>query len=259
MTTEQVLLCTTDERGVTSLRLNRPERRNALDGNLMLAISEQLDVLVSDTSCRLLVLTGAGSAFCAGADFAWLQQVIAGGEETNLADAGLLAEMMQKLYSFPKPTIVLVNGAAYGGGAGMVACCDLALATEDAMFAFSEVRLGLVAAVIAPYVIQAIGSRNAKRLMLTGEPFGPQQALEYGLVSEVVMHEGVNTVLERDVVHLLAGDAAAQSETKAMLHHYLESEEDILNFSARLTSRVRASDAARKRMQQFLQRKNGKD
>ncbi len=255
MPNAQTLLCQQDERGVATLTLNRPERRNALDGVLMQAMCEQLQVLEQDRGCRVLVLTGQGSAFCAGADFAWLQQVIAGGDDSNLADARLLARMMHTLYSFPKPTIALVNGPAYGGGVGMVACCDLALALEDTLFAFSEVRLGLVAAVIAPYVIFAIGARHAGRLMLTGEPFDAALALELGLVSELVLPEGVDALLERDITHLLAGDVTAQGETKAMLRHHLGYAEDVMQYSAELTSRVRSSEQARQRMQRFLERK----
>jgi methylglutaconyl-CoA hydratase len=255
MTGNQTLLYERDGRGVITLTLNRPARRNALDGMLMQALCDRLGELEADPACRILVLTGAGPAFCAGADFAWLEQVVEGGDESNLADAELLAQMMWRLHCFPRPTIALVNGPAYGGGAGMVACCDLALAVEDAGFAFSEVRLGLVAAVIAPYVIQAIGPRNARRLMLTGEPFGPQQALDMGLVTEVVQAGGEDVVLERDIAHLLAGSALAQGETKEMLRHYQDQVDGQLDYSARLTSRVRASEDALGRMRQFLQQK----
>ena len=255
MASDKILLCTTDERGVASLRLNRPACRNALDGDLMQDICDRLDELESDPACRILVLTESGAAFCAGADFVWLEQVLAGGHSSNRADAELLAKMMWRLYAFPKPSIALVNGPAYGGGAGMVGCCDLALAVVAARFAFSEVRLGLVAAVIAPYVISAIGARHARRLMLTGEPFNASQALELGLVSEVVMHAEVDAVLERDLAHLLQGDATAQRETKAMLRHYQGHGDELMRYGAGLTSRVRASDVARIRMREFLQRR----
>ncbi len=252
----EALLCTSDDRGATTLTLNRPERRNAIDGGLMAAVITRLDVLERDPATRVVVLTGSGETFCSGADLAWIETVIEDGDAANQADALRLAAMMRTLNAFPKPTIARVNGAAYGGGVGLIACCDVAIAAERASFAFSEVRLGLVAAVIAPYVLAAMGSRNSRRLMLSAQPFSSRQAQGMGLVFEVTKDAALDEAVERQVSYLLQGEPKAAAQTKQLLQRLVDSDKGILKQTAGLTAQVRASAEARKRVRAFLSRKN---
>ena len=248
------LLCNTDARGVTTLSLHRPARRNALDGNLMVAFSKHLCVLADDPVTRVVVLTGSGPAFCSGADLAWVKQVVATGATANRADASQLARLMQQLNTFPKPTLARVNGAAWGGGIGLIACCDLAIASSAATFACNEVRLGLVAAVIAPYVVAAIGPRQARHILLTGERFSSQQAMAMGLVCQVVTAAELDTAVDMQLTRLLQGEPHAQAETKQLLQRLVGGDRELLQQTADLTARLRATAVAQQRMQAFLNR-----
>jgi methylglutaconyl-CoA hydratase len=169
-----------------TLWLNRPERHNAFDDALIAELSAALVELAADSAIRAVLLAGRGKSFSAGADLAWMKRMAGYTAAENEADALKMAQMLNRLDSFPKPTIALVQGAAMGGGVGLVAACDIAIAAEDAQFAFSEARLGLTPATISPYVIAAIGPRAARRYFLTAERFGARQALHLGLVSAVV-------------------------------------------------------------------------
>jgi methylglutaconyl-CoA hydratase len=169
-----------------TLRLNRPERHNAFDDALIAELTRALGELGADESVRVVLLAGAGKSFSAGADLGWMRRMAAYSPAENEADARALAEMLHRLDSLPKPTIAMVQGAAMGGGVGLVAACDIAIAAEDAVFALSEARLGLTPATISPYVIAAIGRRAARRYFLTAERFDARQALTLGLVSAVL-------------------------------------------------------------------------
>ena len=169
-----------------TLWLNRPERHNAFDDALIGELTAALGSLAADTGVRVVCLAGKGKSFSAGADLAWMKRMAGYSPAENEADARALAELLHRLDSLPKPTIALVRGAAMGGGVGLVAACDIALAAEDAVFALSEVRLGLIPAVISPYVIAAVGPRAARRCFLTAERFDAPRALALGLVSAVV-------------------------------------------------------------------------
>jgi methylglutaconyl-CoA hydratase len=169
-----------------TLWLNRPERHNAFDDALIGELSHALAELAGDASVLVVLLAGRGKSFSAGADLAWMKRMAGYTLAENEADAQAMAEMLHRLDSLPKPTIALVQGAAMGGGVGLVAACDIALAAEDAQFALSEVRLGLIPAAISPYVIAAIGPRAARRYFLTAERFDARQAMALGLVSAVV-------------------------------------------------------------------------
>ena len=151
------LHCVTDERGVTTLTIDRPERHNALDRELIDALASTLHSIESIT--RVLVIAGSGDSFCAGADIAWMKASIALSEADNRADAAALSSLLESLDTFPHPTIARIQGAAIGGGSGLAACCDIAIASETALFGFPEVRLGLLPATISPYVLSAIGAR----------------------------------------------------------------------------------------------------
>ena len=158
------------------LTLDRPEIHNAFDDRLIAELTAAFARLGADDGVRVVVLTGAGRSFSAGADLNWMRRTATYGEAENLADARALAKLMQTLNELPKPTVARVNGAALGGGTGLVACCDIVVASEQAVFGTTEVRLGLIPAVIGPYVLAAIGPRQARRLMLTGERISAAEA-----------------------------------------------------------------------------------
>jgi methylglutaconyl-CoA hydratase len=162
--------------GVGIVTLNRPERHNAFDDALISELSAAIDSMVADPAVRVLVISSTGKSFCAGADLNWMRAAAGYSNEENLRDARALAEMLRRLAQCPKPTIARVQGPAYGGGVGLVACCDVAIATFDAQFSLTEVKLGLIPAVISPHVIAAIGERYARRYMLTAERFSAAEA-----------------------------------------------------------------------------------
>ena len=172
--------------GVAWLTLNRPQRRNALDAELIRALHAALLRLGADPACRVLVLAAAGTAFCAGADLEAMRELGRGDPAANRDDAAALAKLLLALHECPKPTIALVQGPAFGGGVGVTAACDVALAGTEAGFRLPEVQLGVVPAVISPYVVAAIGTRQSSRYWLTGELLDAVRAAELGLVHEVV-------------------------------------------------------------------------
>jgi len=173
--------------GLAVITLNRPKQRNAFGPDLIIALSDIFETLHGADHVRTVLLRGAGGTFCAGADLAWMAETADWLEDDNREDAMRLAGMLKKLHDLPQLTVALVEGSAFGGGAGLVAACDYAIAAQDARFAFSEVRLGLTPATISPYVVRAIGPRNARQLFATGRVIGAQEAQGLGLVHEVVM------------------------------------------------------------------------
>ncbi|MBF3254563.1 gamma-carboxygeranoyl-CoA hydratase, partial [Pseudomonas aeruginosa] len=170
-----------DPRGVATLWLDRAEKNNAFNAVVIDELLQAIDRVGSDPQVRLLVLRGRGRHFCGGADLAWMQQSVDLDYQGNLADAQRIAELMAHLYNLPKPTLAVVQGAVFGGGVGLVSCCDMAIGSDDATFCLSEVRIGLIPATIAPFVVKAIGQRAARRYSLTAERFDGRRASELGL------------------------------------------------------------------------------
>lgn len=193
--TDSVLLEAT-EGGVAVVLLNRPEKRNAFDAEMIAALTEAFETLAGADHVRIVFLRGAGGAFSAGADLDWMRAAADWDESRNRDDAYELARMLKALHDLPQLTVALVDGPAFGGGAGLVAACDLAVATEGSKFAFSEVRLGLTPATISPYVVAAIGPRNARVLFATGRIFGADDAQRFGLVQEVVADSDALTIVQ---------------------------------------------------------------
>ncbi|WP_267124812.1 enoyl-CoA hydratase-related protein, partial [Xanthomonas sacchari] len=187
---------------VLTLQLNRPEVRNAFDAALIAQLSDALLQIGADPQVQVLVLAGAGAAFSAGADLQWMRSMAGAGEQANLDDALALARLMRLLDELPKPTVARVQGAAFGGAVGLVACCDIAVAATDARFALSESRLGLLPAVISPYVIAAIGARQARRWFASAETFDAATAAQIGLVHQAVAPEALDAAVQRQVALL---------------------------------------------------------
>lgn len=201
---------------VAHLVMNRPEVHNAFDDGLIGELTEALASLDADASVRSVVLTGSGASFSAGADLNWMRGMATASEQQNREDSLRLAALMRQLQFLSKPTVARVNGAAFGGGVGLVACCDIAIAADGAKFALSEVKLGLVPAVISPYVIAAIGLRQARRLFITGEIFDSAAAHAMGLVHEVVAPAELDDAVARVVSLLGKGAPLAQREAKQL-------------------------------------------
>ena len=208
---------TIDERGVATLTLNRPERHNCFDDALIAGLLAALKRYEASADIRAVVLASAGRSFSAGADLDWMRRIAEQTFETNLADAEQLAALMQTLDRLPKPTMALVQGPAYGGGVGLVACCDIAIASERASFALSEVMLGLTPATISPYVINAIGARWARRYFQSAEVFTAAHAREIGLVHEVVGEPELAAAGEKVLGAILRGAPGAQAAAKDLV------------------------------------------
>ena len=211
------VLVSRDARGVATVTLNRPERRNAFDDALIRALDRLFADLARDPAVRVVVLTGAGSAFSAGADINWMRRMAGYSKRENRADAMGLARMLRRLDTLPKPTVARVNGATYAGAIGLVCACDVAIAAAEATFAISEVRLGLLPATIAPYVTATIGARQARRFNLTGEAFGADEALRIGLVHKIVPLAELDAAVSAIVGALLQGAPDAQAKAKRMI------------------------------------------
>lgn len=212
--------------GVAHIALNRADKRNALDRASIAALSAALDRCAADSAVRMVQLTGTGKAFCAGADLSEMQAQARAGETDNLADARQLAAMLVTLDSMPKPTLARVNGDGYGGALGLMAACDLVVAVEDAKFAFTEVRLGIVPAVISPFVLNKIGESAARRYFLTAETLTSSMLRELGLVHEVVAADQLDATCARLTQALLAGGPGAQAEAKALIREVASSTSD---------------------------------
>ncbi|MGH8337590.1 MAG: enoyl-CoA hydratase-related protein, partial [Gammaproteobacteria bacterium] len=214
--TDNVLL-SIDPRGVAALTLNRPEKHNAFDDAIIAELAAKLIQLNNDQNVHVVILTGAGKSFSAGADLNWMRSMAKFSEEENIEDALKLAELMDVLNNLRKPTIARVNGAVYGGGVGLVACCDIAIAADTARFALSEVRLGLVPSVISPYVIAAIGARQTQRYFLTAEAISAQKAKEIGLVHEIAVADKLDEAVEKEVDMLLKAGPKALIACKELI------------------------------------------
>lgn len=250
------ILTNIDERGIATITLNRPERHNAFDDRLLRELHAAIRAYRDDDQVRVVVLAAAGRSFCAGADLTWMQRTAACSEEENYRDALAMAEFFAELATLPKPTLAAVQGVAFGGGVGLVAACDIAIATESARFALSEVKIGLVPAVISPYLIRAIGERQTRRFGLTGEPFTAREARDVGLVHTVVAAEELAAEIERICTLLLANGPAAMAAVKSRL---LATSAEILREQKRDTARciaeIRGSAEGREGVAAFLEKR----
>lgn len=244
---------------VAWLALARPEVHNAFDAGLIGALNTVLDALAADDGVRALVLTGQGSTFSAGADLHWMRGMAKASEAENLADSLELARLMRTLNFFPKPTIARVNGSAYGGGVGLVACCDIAIAVEGAKFSLSEAKLGLVPAVISPYVVAAIGSRNARKLFQTAEMFEAPEAARIGLLHRCVPAAELDEAVDRELHWLGKGGPIAQAEAKTLALRMggltREEAERVDTENARLIARLRVSPEGQEGLGAFLDKR----
>ena len=239
------------------LRLARPELHNAFDADLIASLTAALAEAGGDPSVRVVVLEGAGASFSAGADLNWMRGMAAAGEAENREDSLALARLMRTLDELPKPTIARVHGAAFGGGVGLVACCDIAIGAQEAKFGLTETRLGLLPAVISPYVLAAIGPRNARRYFATAEVFDAAEALRIGLLHQVVPAERLDDAVQAQVALLLKAGPIASASAKALIRdvvaHIDGAKHDADN--AALIARLRVSPEGQEGLSAFLDKR----
>lgn len=234
---------------VTTLTLARPEVRNAINEELISRLTDAFVGLPLGT--RVVVLKGDGKSFCSGGDLEWMRRAAGYTEQQNVDDAVRLADLFESIVACPAVVIAQVQGAAFGGGAGLVAASDVAVATTGTLFAFSEVRLGLVPATISPLVLQKIGSGHARALFTTGEAFDAERALRIGLVHEVVAPELLETVVSQKVEAVLKNGPLSVAASKALTVSPVMSKLE----SARLLARARAGDEGKEGVAAFLEKR----
>ena len=246
----------TNDGAVATVTLNRPDAHNALNVALVGGLTRLFEELALDEATRAVVLAGEGSSFCAGADVAYMRETGELSYEENLEDARRLAAMFRAVDECPKPVVAKVRGAAMGGGAGLVAAADLAIAEEGARFAFPEVRLGIAPATIAPFVVRKIGASHARSLFLTGERFDAARAGEVGLVHESVPPEELDAAVGEKVGRLLQGGPHAQAMVKALLRQ-LETLEpmDAPGLMSRVISELRTGEEGQEGLAAFLEKR----
>ena len=241
---------------VHCITLNRMDKHNAFDDQLLAHLQTLLDLVIADPRVRVIVLKANGKHFSAGADVSWMQRMAQFSEAENLADAGVLARVMYTLYHCKKPTIAMVHGAAFGGGAGLVAACDIAIAANTARFCFSEVKLGLIPAVISPYVIQAIGQRAASALFMSAEPFDAKRAHELHLVQHCVPEDELLAFTLQYAQQMAQLAPMAVRASKALVRqvsgHPIN--EELQQMTAALIARQRTSVEGQQGLQAFLKK-----
>lgn len=205
-----------DERNVATLWLNRPDRNNALNPELISELVTVLKQLGANSEIRLVVLRGRGGNFCSGGDLEWMQQSIHLDYEANLKDAQKLSELFYQLYNLAKPTLAVVQGVAFGGAVGLVACCDMAIGASNASFCLSETRIGLIPATISPFIVRCMGNRTALSYSLTAERFNGDHAVTVGLLHQACPEEGLSALAEKWIAQLLKNSPAAQIACKQL-------------------------------------------
>jgi methylglutaconyl-CoA hydratase len=240
--------------GVALVGLNRPEVHNAFDETLIAELTDALRAADADPAVRAVILLGAGRSFCAGADLNWMRRMAGYGKAENLADARALAALLSTLANLSKPTIARVHGNAFGGGVGLVACCDIAIGAADATFALSEAKLGLIPATISPYVVEAIGARHARRYFVTAERFTAAEAYRIGLLHDIAPLPELDARINEVLGALLLAGPGAQAEGKklvrAVAHRPVDAQ--VIEATARHIAAVRASAEAREGVAAFL-------
>lgn len=246
-----------DARGVATLTLNRPEVHNAFDDAMIAELIAVLRDLANDDKVRVLVLTSNGKNFSAGADLNWMRSMAKKDYQQNLNDAAELATLMHRLDKFPKPTIALVKGAAFGGALGLVACCDIAIAEENASFCLSEVRIGLIPAVISPYVMRAIGERESRRYFLTAERFMAPKAKSLGLLHEVVTEGEMSDVAETLINTMLQNSPAAMTAAKSLIHNIYNRKisNNVIAHTEQTIAEIRVSPEGQEGLTAFLEKR----
>lgn len=243
--------------GVCKLTLNKPVTHNAFDDKLIQKLTAALNHAKHDPATEVVILAANGHTFSAGADLTWMQKLTNYSYKQNIDDAQLLADLLQYLYTFPKPTLALVQGAAFGGALGLIACCDIALADQNAYFCFSEVKLGLIPATICPYIIQAIGERQARRYFLTAERFNAQQAQQLGLIHEVIIGQTLEAAAASLCQKLQANCPLAIAQAKQLLQTLANKplDQSLIQYTCAALAQARVRPETQQKISEFLGKK----
>lgn len=251
----KTLTVSRDSRGVARVTMARPEQFGALDEAMVSELDAAFAELGEDERVRVVVLTGEGAAFSAGADLEWMKRASESSVEHSRKDVRRLADMLWRVDSCPKPTIARVNGLAYGSGVGLVCACDIAIASHAASFAVSEARFGLLPATIGPYLINAVGKRQARRLALTAQRLGAAEAVALGLVHRVADAAELDAAVDEQVDALLANGPRAQQEIKSLFARLAAGPVtgEVREMTVRTIGRVRGSEEAREGLQAFFE------
>jgi methylglutaconyl-CoA hydratase len=254
---EPVLLSLRREGPIAHLTFARPDVRNAFNAKLIAQLHAAIDELGADPSVRAVVLSGQGKTFCGGADILWMRASLELTREANLEDARAMSRMFRAIDTLPKPVIARVHGAALGGGSGIVACCDVAIASADTIFGFTETKLGIMPAVISPFVLAKIGRSHARALALTGERFDAQRALAIGLVHEVVPSEAdLDAAVERVTAEVCSASPTGLAATKALFARVSEeSYDETLETTAQAIAAQRTSPEGQDGLRAFLEKR----
>tara|TARA_R110002110_G_scaffold400317_2_gene616689 strand:- start:43761 stop:44552 length:792 start_codon:yes stop_codon:yes gene_type:complete len=253
MTQLPVLFDVTDT-GIATITLNRPEKHNAFDDHMIQHLTDIVSSAIHNPEVRVIILSGEGDNFSAGADLSWMKRMANFSEEENIDDAMKLAKLMHTLYHSPKPTIASVQGKTFGGGIGLISCCHTAIICDDAQFCFSEAKLGIIPAVISPYIINAIGPRWARYYFLHGQRFNAQQALQIGLCHEVVAPEALNQASQNAAENLLKNGPNALQATNYLVNDLSPFliNDDVMQYTARIIAKLRVSPEGQIGLNAFL-------
>jgi methylglutaconyl-CoA hydratase len=255
--TKQLVTTAIDNRGVATVTLDNPEKHNAFDDIIIGQLTEAFTAVAANDSVKIMVLASNGKSFSAGGDLNWMKRMTDYSFDENLRDAQALASMLKTLNFLPQPTIARVQGATFGGAVGLVSCCDMAVATPRAVFCLSEVKIGLIPATISPYVAAAIGGRASRRYFTTAERFNSGQALQLGLVSEVVAEDELDQAVEKLVEHLLSNSPAAIRQAKKLALDVTDqaiTDELISDTSERIAT-IRVSAEGQEGLNSFLEKR----
>lgn len=244
--------------GLARVRLNRPDVRNALNARMIAEVTEAFVQLSSDDSVRAVVLEGEGKIFSGGADIHYMRAGLELGEAENFNDALRLSDMFASIDDCKAPVIARVQGAALGGGSGLIAACDIVIAADDAVFGFTEVKLGIVPAVISPFVLRKIGQTHARALFVTGERFGADRALRIGLIHEVVPYHDLHSAVQKSIGEVMSCGPQAVKEAKNIARRVAELGPEARTWTSRTTAQRRASDEGQEGLRAFLEKRKPK-
>lgn len=254
---DQQVLFAVDETGIATITLNRPEVHNAFNDEIIGRLIAAIDSCHNNNDVRVVILRSTGKNFSAGADLAWMKSMAALNYEENKQDASALAQLMEKLYRLDKPVITRAQGKSFGGAVGLIACSDIVVADTDASFCLSEVKIGLVPAVISPYVVRAIGQRMASRYFITAEAFSAHQALTFGLIHEVCPLEELDEQITKLAHTILNNGPNAVAKAKALVQQVADNPIDsaTINYTTELIADIRVSDEGQEGLGAFLEKR----
>lgn len=255
---EQSVIYSVDERNIATVTLNRAEKHNAFDDEMISELTRVFKKAGEDANVRALILRAEGKSFSAGADLNWMKKMASYTEAQNESDALALATMLQTLYKMPKPTIARVQGAAFGGAVGLIACCDIAIGSKLSKFCLSEVKIGLIPATISPYVVEAMGARVCRRYFQTAEVFSARRARRLGLLSESVTEDELDSTIDNILSNILKNGPHAVAKAKGLVQWVSTQEinDALLTETSKLIAQVRTSEEGQEGLSAFLEKRS---